>query len=82
MHMLELLSLSVWSHSCSLSHSTELVDQGYNNLLDKPKLHWSFNNTVVESTETLNHNGMIAPYFDLQPPGSSAKTFTEWDIAL
>ena len=60
MHMLELLSLSVWSHSCSLSHSIELVDQGYSNLLDKllaPKLHWSFNNTVVESTETSNHNG-------------------------
>ena len=64
MHMLELLRLSVWPHSCSLSHSTELVDQGYSSFLDKllvPKLHWSFNNTVVESTETSNHNGKIAP---------------------
>ena len=54
-------------------------------LLDKlliPKFYLSFHNTVVESTEISNNNGMIALYFDLQPAGSSAKTFTEWDIAL
>jgi len=54
-------------------------------LLDKlfiPKFYLSFHNTVVESTEISNNNGMTALYFDLQPAGSSAKTYRERDIAL